>query len=195
MIGNGAGKTLTDFGEKLSLIERRAKEILTRFEVLQSEAEFLKLEYLRRYLEEQKKDAARSRGFRTLVEDKRKVRDGLLVTVGSLILGGLISKDKFVALNAGMSGFDGFLQGLGEARWFVSLGKKILVTPGDNLPSERTWFAWENLMAAIEELKRRAIQGERLGNLDNIIDNLKSIISSTHSVWKMIPKQPGINNP
>lgn len=195
MIGNGIDKTLADFGRELTLIENRAKEILNRFEVLQRQAEFLKMESLERYLEEQRKDVARSIGFRTLVKDKRKMRDSFLVMAGSFILGGLIFKDKFVALNAGMSGFDGFLQGLGEARWFVSLGKKILVTPGDSLPSQRTWFAWENLVAAIEELKRRAIHGERLGSLDNIIDNLNSIVSSTHSVWIIKGEQPGIHKP
>lgn len=195
MVGNGIDKTLADFGQELTLIENRAKEISNRFEALQRQAEFLKMESLERYLEEQRKDVARSRGFRTLTNDKRKMRDSFLVTAGSFILGGLISKDKFVALNAGMSGFDGFLQGLGEARWFVSLGKKILVTQGDNLPSERTWFAWENLTAAIEELKRRVLHGERLGSLDNIIDNLKSIVSSTHSVWMIKGEQPGIHKP
>jgi len=195
MAGNGIDKTLSNFRQELTLIENRAKDVLNRFEVLQRQAEFLKMESLERYLEEQRKDVARSRGFRTLASDRRKIRDSLLVTAGSAILLGLISKDKFMALNAGMSGFDGFLQGLGEARWFVSLGKKILVTPGDNLSSEQTWFAWENLMAAIEELKRRVLHGERLGSLDNIIDNLKSIVSSTHSVWIIKGEQPEIHKP
>jgi len=188
MAGNGIEKTLIDFGQELTLIKSRAKEILNRFEVLQREAEFLKMESLERYLEEQRKGVARTRGFTVLFKDKRKVRDSLLVAAGSFILGGLISKDKFVALYAGMSGFDGVLQGLGETRWFVSLGKKILVAAEDSLPSKRTWFTWESLMAAIEELKQRASHGERLGSLGNIIDNLKSIVSSTHPVWIITPK-------
>jgi hypothetical protein len=125
--GNEIGKTLTDFGQELTLIESRAEEILSRFEVLRRQAEFLKVESLGRHLEERRKGIARSRGFTILLKDKRKVRDSLLVTAGSLILGGLISKDKFAAINAGMSGFDGALRGLGEARWFVSMGKRVLV--------------------------------------------------------------------
>jgi hypothetical protein len=195
MIENGIGKTLTDFGEKLNLIESRAKKTLTRFEVLRREAEFLKMEFLQRYLGERRKDIARSRGFTILLKDRRKVRDSLLVAAGSFILGGLISKDKFAALGAGMSGFDGVVQGLGETKWFVSLGKKILVAPAGNLLSDRTWFTWESIIAPIEELKKRALRGEQLGSLDDIIDNLKSIVSSAHPVWIMIPKQPGINKP
>jgi len=195
MAGNGIEKTLTDFGQGLTLIGSRAKEILTRFEVLQRKAEFLKIESLQRYLEEKRKDVARSRGFRALLKDRRKVRDSLLVAAGSLILGGLISKDKFVALNAGMSGFDGVLRGLGETRWLVSLGKKILVAPEDSLSPERIWCTWESLMAAIEELKKRALHGEQLGSLDNVIDNLKNIISSAHPVWIITRKQPGMHKP
>ena len=127
MAGNEIGKTLTDFGQELTLIESRAEEISNRFEALQRQAEFLKLESLQRYLEEQRKGIARGRGFTMLLKDKRKVRDSLLVTAGSLILGGLMSKDKFAAINAGMSGFDGALRGLGEARWLVSMGKRVLV--------------------------------------------------------------------
>jgi len=195
MAGNGIEKTLIDFGQELTLIKSRAKEILNRFEVLQREAEFLKMESLERYLEEQRKGVARTRGFTVLFKDKRKVRDSLLVAASSFILGGLIFKDKFFALNAGMSGFDSALQGLGETRWFASLGKKILVAAEDSLPSKRTWFTWEGLMAAIEELKQRASQGERLGNLDNIIDTLIGIVSSAHPVWIIAPKQLGMHEP
>ncbi|MFC2039312.1 hypothetical protein ACFLST_00770 [Chloroflexota bacterium] len=175
-------KTLTDFGQRLTLIESRAGEISTRFEVLQKEAESLKMESLQRYLGKQRKDIARSRGLTMLLKDKRKAQSGLLVAVGSLIVGGLISKDKFVALNAGMSSFDGVLRRMGETKWFVSLGKGILVAPEDSLPSKRTWFTWERLMPALEKLKKRALHGEQLGALDDIIDNLESIASSTHTI-------------
>jgi len=186
MAGNRIDKTLDDFGQGLTLIENRAKAILSQSEVLQREAELLKIESLQYYLGEQRKVIARSRGFGTLVKDKRRIRDGSLVAVGSFILGGLFYKDKFVALGAGISGFDGYLRGLGEARWLVSLGREISVIPENSPTSERTWFAWEDLMAAIEKLKRRALHGERLGNLDNIINILNSNnsnIRTTRSVW------------
>lgn len=190
MAGNRIDKTLDDFGQGLTLIENRAKAILNQSEVLQREAEFLKIESLQYYLGEQMEAIARSRGFGTLVKDKRRIRDGSLVAVGSFILGGLLSKDKLVALNAGMSGFDAFLRGLGKARWLVSLGREISVTTENSPTSEKTRFAWEDLMEAIEILKRRALDGERLGNLDNIIDILKSNIRSERPVWIRKDKQP-----
>jgi len=39
---------------------------------------------------------------------------GLAVGIGSAIWGGLLNKDAFSALNAGIAGFDGLVQGLGE---------------------------------------------------------------------------------
>ena len=189
------GKTLVDFGQELTSIESRARGISDRFEALQRQAEFLKMESLQRYLEERRKEVARSRGFTMLLKDKRKVRDSLLLAAGSLIAGGLISKDKLVALNAGMSGFDGAIQGLGETRWFVSLGKVVLVAAEDSLPSKRTWFTWGSVIVAIGELKKRALHGEQLGSLDNIIDNLRSIVVSAHPIWIKSPEQPGVHKP
>ena len=51
-----------------------------------------------------------------LIRDRKKIRTGLAVAAGGLILGGLIVKDKYAALNAGLSGFNGVLQGFGETR-------------------------------------------------------------------------------
>lgn len=191
MVGNRIYKTLDDFGQGLTLIESRAKAVLSRSEVLQREAELLKIESFQHYLVKQMKAIARSRGFTTLVTDKRKIRDSFLVAAGSLILGGLFTKDRFAALNAGLSGFDGYLQGLGEAIWFVSLERnEILVTPEDSLTAERAWFVWEDLMAAIDKLRRRALEGGQLGNLGNIIAILKSNLRSPRPVWIRKDEQP-----
>jgi len=184
MAGNRIDKTLDDFGQGLTLIENRAKAILSQSEVLQREAEFLKIESFQHYLVKKKKDIARDRGFGTLARDKRRIRDGSLVALGSLVLGGLFTRDRFAALNAGISGFNGYLQGLGDAIWFVSFEKEILVTSEDSLTAERKWLAWEDLMAVIEKLKRGALKGGQLGNLDNIIAILKSNLRSPLPVWK-----------
>lgn len=134
---------MADFGQDLTLIESRARAVSDQCEALERQAEFLKVESLQHYLEEQRKELARDRGFRILLKNKKKARDSLLVAAGSVILGGLITKDKLVALNAGMAGFDAAIQGLEEVRWFVFLGKRVLVAAEDSLPSKHTWFTWE----------------------------------------------------
>jgi len=119
--------------QELTLTEVKAKEIGGRLEVLRRETESVKVDALQNYLEEQRKSAARDRGITSLIKDRRRVRDSLLVAAGSFILGGLLTRDKFGALSAGMSGFDGMVQGFGESRWCVLLGKKILVVPEETI--------------------------------------------------------------
>lgn len=40
-----------------------------------------------------------------------------LLAAGGLVIGGLLTRDKFTALSVGMSGFDGMIQGFGEGKW------------------------------------------------------------------------------
>jgi len=117
---------------------------------------------IQNYLEEQKKSAARDRGITSLIKDRRRVRDSLLVAAGSFILGGLLTRDKFGALSAGMSGFDGMVQGLGESKWCVLLGKRILVVPEETISSQVTWITLASFYKTMEELKKRALSGEKL---------------------------------
>jgi hypothetical protein len=95
------------------------------------------------------------------------------VAAGGFILGGLIAKDKYDALNAGMSGFDGVLQGFGETKWAVSLQKELVVVPYDAITTKGTWVTLESLIAAIHDLKTEALQGKQLGTLDNVIQRLR----------------------
>ena len=66
------------------------------------------------------------------------MRDSLLVAASSFILRGLLTRDKFGAVTAGMSGFDGMVQGLGESKWCVILGKKISVVPEETISPDVT---------------------------------------------------------
>jgi len=103
------------------------------------------------------------------------VRDSLLVAAGSFILGGLLTKDKFNALSAGMSGFDGMVQGFGESKWRVLLGKRISVVPEEAISSQFTgtnWVTLDSFYKTMEELKKRALAGEKLESLDNVISKV-----------------------
>ena len=102
--------------QELTLTEAKARGISNGFTALCIETEVIKLDALRSYLEEQRKSSARDRGINYLIKDRRRIRNSLLVVAGSFIIGGLLSRDKFVALNAGISGFDGMVQGFGESK-------------------------------------------------------------------------------
>ena len=159
----------------VSSVETKAMEVSSRFEALSREMESTKIDILQSYVEEQKRSTARDRGIGALIKDRRKMRNSLLLAAGSAILGGLLTRDKFEALTAGMSGFDGMVQGFGESKWRVLLGKRILVTPEETISSrftETTWVTLDSFHKTMEELKKRALSGEKLGSLDDVISNL-----------------------
>ncbi len=158
--------------QELTLTEVKAKEIGDRLEILRRETESIKVDALQDHLEEQKKSAAHDRGISSLFKDRRRVRDSLLVAAGGFILGGLLTRDKFEALSAGMSGFDGMVQGLGGSKWRVLLGKKISVVPEETISPQVTWITLASFYKTMEELRKRALWGEKLGSLDDIISKL-----------------------
>ncbi len=166
-------RTIADLKKELALMESGSRNIGRRSESLQREAEYLRIEFLKYYLEKQRKALARQRGMDLLTRDKKKIGTGLAVAVGGLIFGGLMSKDKYTALNTGMSGFDGVLQGFGKTAWLVSLEKELIVAPYDAMSPRKTWVTFESLIAAVDDLKAEALQGTRLGALDDIIHRLR----------------------
>jgi hypothetical protein len=173
MSDNKWAKTVADLENELARIESSCKEIGRRFGILQLEAESLKMDFLKYSLGKQREAVARQRGFALLIKDRRKIGAGLAVTVSASILGGLIAKNKDAALNAGLSGFNGVLQGFGETRWAVSLQKGLVILPCNAIPAKGRWVTLESLVAVIDDLKTEALQGKRLGNLDNIIQRLQ----------------------
>ena len=161
--------------QELTLTEAEAKVIGSHFEALRRETESMKIDALYNYLEEQRKFTARNRGAASLIKDRKGVRASLFVAAGSAILGGLLTKDKFNALTAGISGFDGMVQGLGESQWRVLLGKRILVIPEETISSQftgTTWVTLDSFYKTMEELKRRALLGKKLGSLNDVISKV-----------------------
>jgi len=173
MLDNKWAKIVAELRNELAYIESSCQGIARRFEVLQVEAESLKMDFLEYSLEKQREAAACRRGFTLLIEDRKKMGAGLAATVVNSILGGLIAKDEYAALGAGLSGFNSVLQGFGETRWAVSLDKELVVAPYNAISAKGTWITLESLIAAIHDLKTEALQGKRLGTLDNIIQRLQ----------------------
>jgi hypothetical protein len=169
-------QTIADLKRELACIESSSQGATKCFEILQREAEFLKVEFLKYSLEEQRKAVARQRGFASLIRDKDMKKMGISVAVAAVasIIGGLTSKDKWVALNEGRLGLKGTLQGFGETMCVVSLQNKLVVVPYDTIPWKGTWVTLDSLIAAIHELKREVLQGKRLGTLDDIIQRLRT---------------------
>jgi hypothetical protein len=173
MLDNRWAKAIADSRKELARIESNSRTLSRRFEMLQLEAESLKVEFLEYSLQKQRTAVARQRGFAFLIRDRKKVRTGLAVSGGAFFIGGLIAKDKDAALNAGLSGFYGVLQELGETRWAVSLQKELVIVPYDAIRTKGMWVTFESLIAAIHDLKTEALQGKRLGTLDDIIERLQ----------------------
>ena len=173
MSNSSWNQTIVNLKNELASIKGRAEEISNRFQMLGGEAESLKIEFLQQSLEKQRGYVARCRGVVSLTRDKKKIGTILAVAAGGFILDGLITKNKYAALNTGMSGLDGALRRYGEAEWAVSLGKEVIVTPEDRLPSKGTWVTLESLKKAMEGLKAEAFRGQQLGNLDNVIHKLE----------------------
>ena len=108
-----------------------------------------------------------------LRKDTRLLQSSILVTAGGFILGGLLTKDRWGALNYGLAGLDGALQGSGHAKWVVLLGKRIVVAASENNPLEGKWLAWDSLKLAMAELRNKAQLGEALGTLDDVLSRLE----------------------
>lgn len=172
MSSDALGKTLAQMTQELLKVEDMAHDISGRFDVLCRQAEFLKVEILRQKLENRRKSCARQIGFSSIANDKKKLGIGLGVTVVGLVLGAAFTRNKSVALNTGISSFEGVLEGFGKSQWAVSLNKQLMVVPRDKIFSGRAWVTWESLQSTLEELKQDAAGGEKLENLDGIIAKL-----------------------
>jgi hypothetical protein len=165
--------TIADLKKELTWIESSSQGIVSRLEIIQQETEPLKIEFLKHSLEKEREALAYQRGLGLIIRDRKKMGTGLAVAAGGLILGGLIAKDKNIALKAGLSGFDGVLEEFGETKWAVLLQKELVIVPYDAIPAKGTWVTLESLMAAIDDLEIEASEGKQLGTLDNIIQRLQ----------------------
>lgn len=173
MANNGWEDIMANLSQELNLIEVKAKTLSANLEILCRESECLKLEYLQQALEEHVMSEARARGISLIMRDKKQLRNSLLMAAGSFVFGGLVTKDKWGALTAGMSGFDSMVQGFGERKWCVILSEKISVVPEGMVPANITWVTLDSFYRTTEELKKQASAGKKMGNLNDIISKFK----------------------
>ena len=158
-------RILEHLKKELDCIEVNSREIGRCFEALCRETESLKVDALQNYVKEQKKSVARAIGFSSLIKDKKRVRNSLLVAAGSFVFGGLLTRDKFGALAAGMSGFDGMVQGFGESKWGVLLGKKISVVPEVTISPQVTWITLASFYKMNGRIEKEVTSWRKTGEL------------------------------
>ena len=170
MSASGWKQALADLKEELAQIHDDSKRITRQLERSTKDAECCKIEFLQGYLDEQCRAVARQRGWQSVVRDKRILGPSLAVSAAAAILGGLVTKDKYAAMNAGLSTLNSTLRRLGSTRWAVSLGSNMVVTAWDAIPPNGKWVTLESLKLALQCLKAEASQGKELGTLDDVIN-------------------------
>lgn len=169
MTETGWEKRLNGLRQQLTLIKSRARKDSARFQELWKQAEYTKVQILAHQLETSRKHLVRSRGIASLVEHKKSL-PFLGMAAGISILTGMITKDWIAA---GVAGSNGVLRGLGETEWVVCLEQNLAVAPRDNIRQEGVWVTWDSLKIAMHELEELVKNGAHLGNLDNIISELR----------------------
>ncbi len=173
MNANDLNETVAMLRRKINLIESYADELSARFQTLNKEMESLKTDSVSHGLENRRRSLARQAGFAAIAKDRRKLGISLAAAAAGLFLGGALTKDRTSALDAGMSGFDGVLQGFGESEWAVSLDEDLLIMQKNRIASGRIWVTLQSLLLALEGLKKEAHGGEPLGDVAAIVAKLK----------------------
>lgn len=172
MSNNSWNRTFADLRKELASTKDEARQIASKIDLLRKNMEALKIEVIHYYLEQQRKTLARSRGFGSLIGNRERKRYAFLTGVGSFILGGIIGKDLSSAIGAGLTGLESLAQGLGETRWYVLLGSKILVVPEDEVKPGESWVTLKDLTVVLDKLMGKAQAGVKMGSLDDVISKL-----------------------
>ncbi len=173
MDGNHLAKALDEIREDLTTAERQANDIAGRLPALRRTWEALKIDILKSTLMKKQRDVARLRGITALKQDKRKIGIGLGLGVAAALLGGVLTKNKYSAASTGLRTVDAFTQGLGQSQWAVSLDRKMLVVPRDRVATGRSWVTLDSLTEAMERLREKALAGEKIGDLEAIVSELR----------------------
>lgn len=190
MADNEYKQTIFSMRQKLASIQRRAESVCVQSQNLKRQTESAKVESLQKMIELRIQSEARRRGIVSVRKDPRRLKSSILVATGTSILGGLLTKDGWGALNSGLAGLDGALQRFGRAEWVVLLGKRIVVAASDRLPIQGHWLAWESLKLALEELQNKALAGAELGSLDDVLHGLEQGRERRFIPVKLVVKQP-----
>jgi len=172
MGGNDWSEAVDDLREKLVAVERQANNVAVQLPALFRVLGSLKVDIVKSKLEKEQRRVARVRGVTALKQDERKLGISLGLGFAGLVLGGALSKDSHSALGAGVGALDASLQKFGKSPWAVSLDREMLVVPTDQITAGRVWVTWESFGEAMENLRKKTLAGEQLGDLEAIVSEL-----------------------
>lgn len=173
MTETGWEKTVSGLRKELTSIKSGAHTDSVRLQKLRRQAECCKVQFVTHQLEARRKFLARGRGLAYVTKNKKGLPVALGIAAGASLLAGMITKDGSAAASAGLTGFNGALQGLGQTDWVACLGINLAVVPKDKITPGQIWVTWDSLKTALCELEERAKSGVHLGSLDEIISELR----------------------
>ena len=173
MIRTGWEGGVGDLRQEISRIAGRAGVSSGKIQDLQAQAECCKVQFLTYEIDARCHSLALNRGSASITQNGKGLTLVLGIAAAAAIFGGGGNKDRYAALNTGLAGLNGALQGLGKTDWAVRLGKQLVVMPRNNITPGKVWLTWESLRAAFDELEQRAQRGARLGDLDAVIFEVK----------------------
>ena len=165
----GWEKRVNALRQEVTQVMSEARISSGKFQELQKQAECCKVQFLAYEIEARCKSLARNRGLASITKNQKGLPVVLGIAVAASILTGMVSKDRFSPLNAGMLGFNGALQGLGKTDWAVCLGRQLAIVSRNNIASGQVWLTWESVRVALHELEQRAQNGAHLGDLNAVI--------------------------
>jgi hypothetical protein len=173
MSGNDWNQVAEELRENLVAIERRANSVSVQLTGVCRTWESLKLDILEAKLEEERHHATMAQGSRVLQRDQLKGAMTLGLGVAGAIIGGISDKSFDSALSTGLGAAHSAMKAAGKSRWAVSLDRRMLVVPRDQITAERFWVTWESLTEAMGRLREKALDGKKLGNLAAIVSELR----------------------
>ena len=168
----GWEKRANDLHQEVNLIKDSAVKTSIKFKELHRQVECCKVRFITHEFELKRLSLSRSRGVDAIVDNGKGLKAALGIGAAAFILTGIMSKDGLTAINGGLSGLKGALQGLGETDWAIGLEGQLAIVPRDNITAGHAWFKWESVIAGLNKLEQSAQNGAHLGNLDDIISRL-----------------------
>ncbi len=166
---------LISIKNRVSGLRAEATEISGHVEALVRQAEVTKMSMIQVASENRVRWLERNRGLNAIAANEQYQRIGWGLGLASAIIGGIVSKDPILALNAGMSGFDGLTRQMGRSRLYIDLSGRSITVDQEASCTKSCQVSLERFIAIIEMMKKRALAGTRLGNFQDILVEMRTI--------------------